>query len=278
LAPYVGIPPELRSPPLCSNRAPPRGVDGEATPPATAGSGSCAQRTRLTTLKLTAQLTPRNSARTRRNSSGGRLKMNSNTRRVCAQMHGDAHRSSIHLAGVQLELQRSFIARRSHPRRAHCPRTPPCARQLRRAAYDALRRAAPRTEDAAPNAACSTASTATAFRWINSTSSLLIAHTHHVLAHRHARLDHAMSSRTHTLGSCWRTQLTHASRSGSCIALRARRTHTQRTHAEQHMTPARTAHALGVRTHTSSPPVDARTRTASSPPPPAATDSRWVYC
>ena len=103
--------------------------------------------------------------------------MNSNKRRVCAQTHGDAHRSSIHLAGVQFELHRSFIARRSHPRRAHCPRTPPCARQLRRAAYDALRRAAPRTEDAAPNAACSTASTAIAFRWINSTSSLLIART-----------------------------------------------------------------------------------------------------
>ena len=42
---------------------------------------------------------------------------------------------------------------------------------------------------------------------------------------------------------------------------------------KQHMTPA-----LGARTHTSSPPVHARTRTAISPSPPAATTSRWVYC
>ena len=82
---------------------------------------------------------------------------------------------------------------------------------------------------------------------------------------------------THTFGSCWRTQFTHASRSGSCIALRARRTHTQRTHAEQHMTPARTAHALGAHTHELAARARS-TRTASSPPPPAATTSRWVYC
>ena len=90
----------------------------------------------------------------------------------------------------------------------------------------------------------------------------------------HDHLHHG--SRAHTRSPA----ITRAPRTGSCTAIRARRTHTQRTHAEQHMTPARTAHALGAHTHThtSSPPMHARTRTASSPPPPAATTSCWVYC
>lgn len=210
--------------------------------------------------------------------------MNSNTRRVRAQTHGDAHRSSIHLARVQLELQRSFIARRSHPRRTHCPRTPPCARQLRRAAYDSRSSHEPKMPG--PTRLVQQLQTATACRWINSTSSLLIARTtrsstiarrstlraqtrsarpRHVLAHTHSRLAlaGAPSSRAHH--GLARAQ-------PSVLDARTRSAHT----LNKNTTPARTQ-PRARRTHTHSLAARARTHAHGQLAVQLRPPSRWVY-
>ena len=63
-------------------RCSPVGFDRQHTPPAAFTRELGAHQVHLPTLKLTAQRTPRNNARTRRNLSGGRKKMNSDARGI----------------------------------------------------------------------------------------------------------------------------------------------------------------------------------------------------
>jgi len=55
---------------------------------------------------------------------GERKKMNSARGTIRAQTHGDGRRSSIACGDMTTRLQRGFIARWTHPRPTHCPRTP----------------------------------------------------------------------------------------------------------------------------------------------------------
>ena len=50
--------------------------------------------------------------------------MNSARGTIRAQTHGDGRRSSIACGDMTTRLQRGFIARWTHPRLTHCPRTP----------------------------------------------------------------------------------------------------------------------------------------------------------
>lgn len=146
----------VRTPPLAAatrSRGPLREVVDEVPPPAMFCPNSCAQQVVHPTLQLTEPLASGNRLRTERIWPSERKKMNSSRREELRQTHGAAHRSPIQLARIITGVQRAYIARETHPRLTPPPTSPAQAHKLR---HDRVRRARPRTGDAAPNAAAPT--------------------------------------------------------------------------------------------------------------------------
>ena len=163
--------------------------------------------------------------------------MNSNSGDFHARTHGAEYRSPIPLARIIIGVQQSFIAPGTHPRPTLLTTTlppPPRARTTHSNAFP------PCLEMLRPMCPLPTVFNGRHHPRDQHGSSLLQLPPDR--SHDHLQ----NSSRAHTRSPT----ITRAPRTGSCTAIRARRTHTQRTHAEQHMTPARTAHALGARAHT----------------------------